>query len=192
MAIWCIITVNLIAKAKKEKDCCLTGNKVGRQKIDCSKQMKKISYFFFLSIFLMACTSNTIMKKPDDLIPKNQMVDLLTDMLIASGAENIKNIELERNVNYFPLIFEKYGIDSTRFKESNYYYTSQIDDYEKILKKVDDRLKALKEKLDSEIKLQDSLKNDSIKNLRENFKKVPKNRLNRDSLKIISQEEEEE
>lgn len=140
----------------------------------------------------MACTSNTIMKKPDDLIPKNQMVDLLTDMLIASGAENIKNIELERNVNYFPLIFEKYGIDSTRFKESNYYYTSQIDDYEKILKKVDDRLKALKEKLDSEIKLQDSLKNDSIKNLRENFKKVPKNRLNRDSLKIISQEEEEE
>ena len=140
----------------------------------------------------MACTSNTIMKKPDDLIPKNQMVDLLTDMLIASGAENIKNIELERNVNYFPLIFEKYGIDSTRFKESNYYYTSQIDDYEKILKKVDDRLKALKEKLDSEIKLQDSLKNDSIKNLRENFKKVPKNRLNSDSLKIISQEEEEE
>lgn len=138
----------------------------------------------------MGCTSNTIMKKPDDLIPKNQMVDLLTDMLIAAGAENIKNIELERNVNYFPLVFEKYGIDSTRFKESNYYYTSQIDDYEKILKKVDERLKALKEKLDNQIKLQDSLKNDSIKNLRENFKKVPKNRLTNDSLKIIPEEQE--
>lgn len=122
----------------------------------------------------MACTSNTIIKKPDNLIPKNQMEDMLTDMLIAAGAENIKNIDLERNVNYFPLVFEKYGIDSTRFKESNYYYTSQIDDYEKILKKVDERLKALKEKLDNEIKLQDSLKNDSMKNIRENFKKVPK------------------
>lgn len=134
----------------------------------------------------MACTSNTIIKKPDNLIPKNQMEDLITDMLIAAGAENIKNIDLERNVNYFPLIFEKYGIDSTRFKESNYYYTSQIDDYEKILRKVDVRLKALKEKLDNEIKLQDSLKNDSMKNIRENFKKVPKNRLKTDSLKSIS------
>jgi len=131
----------------------------------------------------MACTSNTIIKKPDNLIPKNQMEDLITDMLIAAGAENIKNIDLERNVNYFPLVFEKYGIDSTRFKESNYYYTSQIDDYEKILKKVDERLKALKEKIDNEIKLQDSLKNDSMRNIRENFKKVPKKLQQIDTLK---------
>ncbi|MDO9595199.1 MAG: DUF4296 domain-containing protein [Lutibacter sp.] len=148
--------------------------------------MKKISFIFLLSVFFMACTSNTIIKKPDNLIPKNQMEDLITDMLIAAGAENIKNINLERNVNYFPLIFEKYGIDSTRFKESNYYYTSQIDDYEKILRKVDVRLKALKEKLDNEIKLEDSLKIDSMKNIRENFKKVPKNQLKTDSLKSIS------
>lgn len=158
--------------AIKAKDYCLI------------EQMKKISYILFLSVFLMACTSNTIIKKPDNLIPKNQMVDLLTDMLIAAGAENIKNVDLERNVNYFPLVFEKYGIDSTRFRESNYYYTSQIDDYEKILKEVDERLKTLKEKFDNEIKLQDSLKNDSIKNLRENFKK-PKRPLKIDSLKSL-------
>lgn len=161
-----------MATVLKAKDYCLI------------EQMKKFSYLFFLSVFLMACTSNTIIKKPDNLIPKNQMEDLITDMLIAAGAENIKNIDLERNVNYFPLVFEKYGIDSTRFKESNYYYTSQIDDYEKILKKVDERLKALKENLDNEIKLQDSLKNDSIKNLRENFKK-PKKPLKIDSLKSL-------
>jgi hypothetical protein len=147
--------------------------------------MKKISFILFLSVFFMACTSNTIIKKPDDLISKNQMVDLLTDMLIAAGAENIKNIDLERNVNYYPLVFEKYGIDSTRFKESNYYYTSQIDDYEKILKRVDNRLKSLKEKLDNEIKLQDSLKNDSMKNIRENFKKPLKRPLKIDSLKSL-------
>lgn len=161
-----------MATVLKAKDYCLI------------EQMKKFSYLFFLSVFLMACTSNTIIKKPDNLIPKNQMVDLLTDMLVAAGAENIKNVDLERNVNYFPLVFEKYGIDSTRFKESNYYYTSQIDDYEKILKEVDERLKVLKEKLDNEIKLQDSLKNDSIKNLRENFKK-PKRPLKIDSLKSL-------
>ncbi len=164
-----------MATMLKAKDYCLI------------EQMKKFSYLFFLSVFLMACTSNTIIKKPDHLIPKNQMVDLLTDMLVAAGAENIKNVNLERNVNYFPLVFEKYGIDSTRFKESNYYYTSQIDDYEKILKEVDERLKALKEKLENEIKLQDSLKNDSIKNLRENFKK-PKRPLKIDSLKSLTKQ----
>jgi hypothetical protein len=164
-----------MATVLKAKDYCLI------------EQMKKFSYLFFLSVFLMACTSNTIIKKPDHLIPKNQMVDLLTDMLVAAGAENIKNVDLERNVNYFPLVFEKYGIDSTRFKESNYYYTSQIDDYEKILKEVDERLKALKEKLENEIKLQDSLKNDSIKNLRENFKK-PKRPLKIDSLKSLTKQ----
>jgi len=162
-----------MAKALKAKDYCLI------------EQMKKISYLFFLSVFLMACTSNTIMKKPDNLIPKNQMVDLLTDMLIAAGAENIKNVDLERNVNYFPLVFEKYGIDSTRFRESNYYYTSQIDDYEKILKKVDERLKTLKEKFDNEIKLMDSLKNDSIKNIQKNLNKVPKRPHKVDSLKSL-------
>ncbi len=147
--------------------------------------MKKISYFLLLSVFFMACTSNTIIKKPDHLISKNQMVDLLTDMFIAAGAENIKNIDLERNVNYYPLVFEKYGIDSTRFKESNYYYTSQIDDYEKILKKVNERLKAIKDKLDFEIKLQDSLRNDSLRNLRGNFKKMPKRPSRIDSLKSL-------
>lgn len=148
-------------------------------------QMKKISYIIFLGIFFIGCTSNTIIKKPDHLIPKNQMVDLLTDMLIASGAENIKNNNLERNVNYFPLVFEKYGIDSTRFKESNYYYTSRIDDHEEILKKVDARLKALKKGIDDEIKLQDSLNRDPIKDIRGNFKNAPKNRRKIDSLKQV-------
>jgi len=149
------------------------------------EQMKKISYLLFLGVFFMGCTSNTIIKKPDNLISKKQMVDLLTDLAIASGAENIKNNDLERNVNYFPLVFKKYGIDSTRFKESNYYYTSRIDDYEEILKEVDERLKALKKEFDDQIKLQDSLKNDSIKNLRKNFKKVPRKLLKKDSLKGV-------
>jgi len=181
-----------MATTIKVKDYCLTDRKVGSRYLSDRRlqdnkskvqKMKKISFILFLSVFFMACTSNTIIKKPDNLIPKNQMEDLITDMLIAAGAENIKNIDLERNVNYFPLVFEKYGIDSTRFKESNYYYTSQIDDYEKILKKVNERLKALKEKLDNEIKLQDSLKNDSMKKNRENFKKIPEKLRKIDTIK---------
>ena len=107
---------------------------------------------------MAACTSNTIIKKPKNLIPKEKMVDLLTDIFLAEGGDNIKNLNLQRGVNYFPLVFEKHQIDTTQFKESNYYYTSRIDDYDEILEKVDKRLKALKQQYDAEIKVIDSLK----------------------------------
>lgn len=138
--------------------------------------MNKLIYIIILNLFFGACTSNTIIKKPENLIPKEQMVDLLTDIFLANGGDNIKNINLQRNANYFPFVFDKYQIDTTRFKESNYYYTSRIDDYDEILEKVDTRLKALKEKYDNEIKLTDSIervKKDSLRNT----KKVPLNKL---------------
>ncbi len=121
--------------------------------------MNKFSYILILSGFFIACTSNTIIKKPKNLISKEQMVDLLTDIFIADGGDNIKNTNLQRNVNYFPFVFEKYQIDTTRFKESNYYYTSRIDDYDEILGKVEKRLEALKKSYDDEIKISDSIEN---------------------------------
>lgn len=120
--------------------------------------MNKVIYFLFIGLFLVNCTSNTIIKKPDDLIPKEQMVDLLTDLFLASGGKNIKNTQQKRNVDYYPLVYQKHQIDSTRFKESNYYYTSRIDEYDEILKKVDERLKKLRKHYEDERKLQDSLK----------------------------------
>ncbi len=143
--------------------------------------MNKFSYILILSVFFSACTSNTIIKKPENLIPKEQMVDLLTDIFIANGGDNIKNINLQRSTNYFPFVFEKYKIDSTRFRESNYYYTSRIDDYDEILEKVDKRLKALKEQYDKEIKLADS-----IKRVRKDSIKTSKNAIFRESKKIDS------
>lgn len=124
--------------------------------------MNKVFYIAIVSFLVVNCTSNTIIKKPDNLISKDQMVDLITDLAIATSAEHVKNLNLERNVNYFPQVFEKYHIDSTRFKESNYYYTSKIDEYDEILKKVEARLKALKKEFDTKRKLRDSLKRDSL------------------------------
>ena len=95
--------------------------------------MRNFFYIAVLIFLLTNCTSNTIISKPKNLIPKDKMVDVITDMLLASGGENIKNIQLQRKVNYFPLVYEKYQIDSTQFKESNFYYVSRIDDYEDII-----------------------------------------------------------
>jgi len=136
--------------------------------------MNRIIVLIFLSIIFVNCTSNTILEKPKDLIPKEQMVDLITDLFLANEAKSIKNENLERNINYSPLIYEKYKIDSLRFKESNLYYTSKIDEYNDILNEVDKRLKTLLEEFEASITQKDSI--DGIdKSLRDFKNKRPNN-----------------
>jgi hypothetical protein len=76
-------------------------------------------------------------------------------------------LQLQRDVNYFPLVFKKYQIDSTQFKESNFYYTSRIDDYEDILNQVAARLEKIQNEIDEAKVVKDSLEN--IKNPNKNM-----------------------
>ncbi|MCB0471861.1 MAG: DUF4296 domain-containing protein [Flavobacteriaceae bacterium] len=107
--------------------------------------MKK---WIFIAIvgFLVSCTSRTIYKKPEKLISKEKMIDLWTDIYIARSAKSQKTISLQRDIDYLPSVFKKYGVDSAQFNASNIYYTSRIDEYEEMFKKVNDRLEQLKKK----------------------------------------------
>ncbi|GGG92765.1 hypothetical protein GCM10011416_07190 [Polaribacter pacificus] len=127
--------------------------------------MKKIFLLFGL-VFLLSCTSNTIYKKPKDLIPKDSMALLLTDLYIASSAYYEKNLDLAKNINYMPLLYQKYGIDSTRYKASNLYYVSIIDEYDEMIKLVNSNLMSRKKALEEAQKaLTDSLTNSTLKKL---------------------------
>lgn len=126
--------------------------------------MKYIKIHIIIYFLLISCTSNTILKKPDDLIPPDKMEDLLTEMFIASGAKKITNTSGKRNVNYFYTIFEKYKVDSAQFRRSNYYYTSKIDAYDDILKRVEKRLKYKKDSVNNILHKKDSMRNIINKN----------------------------
>ncbi len=119
--------------------------------------MKQFITVILILIFIISCTSNTIYKKPENLISKDQMVDLLVDMQLALSAKTVKNKDGKRKIEYMHLVYEKYGIDSTRFSTSNFYYTTNIDDYNKILKKVKKRLDGMKKEYETEQNLKDSL-----------------------------------
>ena len=120
--------------------------------------MKKITLILLLLVFVFSCTSNTIYKKPEDLIAENLMVDLIVDMQIANGARNVKNKKGVRVKEYMPLVYEKYGVDSARFARSNFYYSTKIDDYNKLLKKVQARLEKLEKEFSRQVEIQDSIK----------------------------------
>nr|WP_262896266.1 DUF4296 domain-containing protein [Aureibaculum flavum] len=78
------------------------------------------------------------------MIEKDQMIKIWTDIYIARGARSVQTIDKRNNINYLPLVFEKYKIDSTQFSESNLFYTSKIDDYQKMFEEVNRRLKEKK------------------------------------------------
>lgn len=135
--------------------------------------------FLYILIFILvaSCTSNTIFKKPDDLISKEEMVNLLTDLYIATAAKNVKNENGDKKIDYTFLVFDKYGIDTTRFSNSNFYYTTKIDEYEAIYKKVEERIKSKNKEYKGIKKIKDSIRKDSLKEVkftRDSINKIAK------------------
>jgi hypothetical protein len=126
----------------------------------------KNAFYIVLVVILISCVSKVKYDKPDDLIPKDQMVDLLYDIHLANGTSGVKNIRLEKNVNYMAMVFEKHKIDSIRFASSNLYYISNTNEYEDIFKEVKKRLESLR--LDYQ-KKRDSVLS-GIKNKNKNIK----------------------
>ena len=128
-------------------------------------KMKKISFLLFF-VFIVSCTSNTIFEKPKDLIPKDTMSLLLQEMMIASSSKFIKNRDLQKNINYMPLVYNRFKIDSTRFSNSNLYYVSKIDLYQEIL---EDAKLSLQKQKDSLAKIKfrlDSIRKDSMQKMK--------------------------
>ena len=135
--------------------------------------MKSTIFLLITVILFSSCISNTIYEKPNDLIPKDSMVLLIQEMTIASSAKMVKTVNLQRNINYFPFVFEKFKIDSTRFAKSSFYYTSKIDEYEEILIKVEESLRGAKEKYNDLKTKRDSIVRDSLNKIKV---KKPKNK----------------
>jgi len=109
----------------------------------------KVRYLLFMLslILFIACESKVKYKEPDNLIPREQMIDLLIDMHIASGTTGARDkTDDEKKRNYMSLVYEKHQIDSARFAESNFYYVSNIDEYESIFKEVKKRLQVIHDK----------------------------------------------
>ena len=127
--------------------------------------MKKLVLLSVIFL-LVSCTSNTIFEKPKDLIPRDSMVILLQEMMIASSAKFVNNINSERDIQYMAFIYEKYKIDSARFSRSNTYYISTIDEYVKLFQEVKDSLEKKSNYFKRLKKQKDSLRRDSIIKLR--------------------------
>lgn len=119
--------------------------------------MKKL----FISVLLiaMAC-AEPVVEKPEDLVPKETMVNLLYDLSIIHAAKGLNpQILKEGDKNTMEFLFEKYGLDSARYMQSDLYYASLPDEYEAIYGEVVERLEKTKNIIEEERKrINDSVK----------------------------------
>jgi hypothetical protein len=113
---------------------------------------------------ILACAEEAI-EKPDNLIPRERMAEILYDLAIINAANSTNpSLLQDNNVRAMPYIFDKYGIDSTQFMSSDIYYASRPADYESIYKVVEARLKVQKDSMEEERrKKSDSIRTEAEK-----------------------------
>lgn len=127
--------------------------------------LKKTGVLMVLGFFL-ACHSFKKPKKPDNLIPKDQMEDLLYDLFVINAAKGVNKKILETN-GFVPdsYVLNKHQVDSVRFADSNTYYAFSPEGYKEIIENVKARLEKEKETYDTILKEEDKKeksKRDSI------------------------------
>ncbi|TYB79017.1 DUF4296 domain-containing protein [Bizionia myxarmorum] len=145
--------------------------------------MKKNLIYAVFMLVLMGCSQFGGPKKPKNLISKNDMVSILVDLSLLSSAKGVNKMVLENNgISPEDYVYKTHNIDSLQFLNSNSYYSYNTEDYEVILKRVEDSLNALKtkykavinEKLNKDMKskqLNDS--NASSDSIRKKSRRIP-------------------
>ena len=144
--------------------------------------MNRYITIVLIALVIFSCNNIDKPKKPDNLISKDRMVDIITDISLMTAAKGLNKGILEENaINPQNYIYNKYNIDSIQFAESNNYYAYDVKEYEEIYLTVKERLETQKEEYtalqEKERKERDSLrktkkmKRDSIKKLNLNKNK---------------------
>ena len=114
----------------------------------------RILHFLAFLLILQSCNKNAY-EAPVDLIPEDQMVEILSDLMILNSAQGAnKKILEDRLKNPLGYVFKKYNIDSTQFENSNAYYARNIDQYSLIYQRVKEKLDAKKQRIQKRIEIQ--------------------------------------
>jgi hypothetical protein len=161
--------------------------------------MKKLVFIFTVAILFFSCNTDLV-KKPDNLIDKRKMGDILYDMSLLEALKyQNPNSLYENGINPKTYVFKKYKIDSLQFAKSNAYYAADYREYKKMFDALNDRLKNEKASVDLIIKKEQkkeiALKKLKVKKVQDSIKKAKKSKelkikKERDSIEAVKKEKE--
>ena len=142
--------------------------------------MKKYISLFALAVLFLSCNKDLV-EKPDNLIDKKVMGDILYDLSILEALKYQDPNSLYKNgINPKTYIYKKYKIDSLQFAKSNAYYAADYREYKKMYDDLNDRLgkenTALELIVKKEEKKEAALKKAKAKKVMDSIKKANKNK----------------
>ncbi len=133
--------------------------------------MKLFRIIILLSL-LISCQNIEEVKKPDNLISEQKMVNVLTDLALLNSAKNYnKRLLEEKGIQPDSLLYKRHNIDSLQLAESTQYYATHYNTFEVILKKVKNNLEKSRREIEI-LKVEVESKRDSIRRLENPFDSV--------------------
>ena len=137
--------------------------------------------FVILFAILLTSCGEKLLDKPEDLIPKDKMINILKDITILNSARSTSVTVLhDYKIEPTTFVFSKYGVDSLQFVTSDKYYASLPNEYEAMYVEIEKQLDNQKEQMSEAKKIKDSL--DLERNLKKSQLKRNKSKKSKDSL----------
>ncbi|MDB4292096.1 DUF4296 domain-containing protein [Maribacter sp.] len=122
----------------------------------------KNNWIYSVVLVLLVSCGEELIPKPDNLIPKDKMVDIIQEMAVINIARSTYTEILRDNeIDPTGFVLKKYNVDSLQFVESDRYYVSKPGEYEDIYEIVEKRLEAKGKAISETKRIKDSL---SLKN----------------------------
>lgn len=131
----------------------------------------RLFVLIYVGVLLVGCGISDRPAKPENLISKDKMSDVIYDVFVLNAAKGINKSILENN-GILPqeYVYKKHKIDSLQFAKSNDYYAYDTKIYESIMDKVKQKLEAEKAKNEVMILKEEKTK-DSLNKIKKKAKK---------------------
>jgi len=118
--------------------------------------VKTILPFILTVLLFLSCQEIQCPKKPENLISKQDMMQILADVYISNASRSGSNNKIIRRhgIDLDSLLKAKHQLDSLQFAESNTYYASNLKLYSEIITGVQEILEHKKKHIDSIVTLE--------------------------------------
>lgn len=102
--------------------------------------MRNLVYIIISLLFFTSCKDKPV-AKPDRLIDKETMTNILYDISILQASIGFKSNVIIENVEVEKYIYEKYGIDSITLLQNQRFYASDVESFKEIYTNISERIK---------------------------------------------------
>ena len=141
---------------------------------------KSISLLAILA--LLGCKEDLV-KKPDLLIEKSKMMDIMYDLALLEAIKYQNPAVLDSNqIRPKQFIYKKYKIDSLQLAQNNRYYAADYKNYKVMFESVVKRIESEKKRANAIIKLEEKKKKIKIAQLKKNRQLAKKSK---DSITVV-------